>query len=362
MTELLTIRQAAELAHVTRQTIYTWIQSGKIIPVKTAGGRLRLPKDQLIIPLAKTQEVQAAESYPVIDITGWMRDSIEQLGTKEKFWCWGNDSVKYLFKEGRRGSGENWAEKVASELCVLLGLPHATYDLAICSHKKGVITRIFLREEDRLVLGNELLAEVELGYEESRRYKQNKHTLGLVLQIMEEEIKNIPMNWQPYGCMNSAIDVFLGYLMLDAWIANQDRHHENWAMILTRDKTTCLAPSFDHASSLGRNESDANRERILRTRDPAQHIDRYVERARSAFYQSPNDRKPLSTLDAFVIAARKRPKAANSWLEQLKRVSTKDIQGILSKVPKEEISDVAIEFAATILDLNQRRLLSEGGN
>jgi serine/threonine protein kinase HipA of HipAB toxin-antitoxin module len=50
--------------------------------------------------------------------------------------------------------------------------------------------------------------------------------------------------------VDGADDVFLGYLMLDAWIANLDRHHENWGLVLTKDITGHLAPSYDHASSL----------------------------------------------------------------------------------------------------------------
>jgi hypothetical protein len=49
----------------------------------------------------------------------------EQLGTKRKFWFQNDVFFDFLFKEGRPDSGEDWAEKVASELCNLLDLPHA---------------------------------------------------------------------------------------------------------------------------------------------------------------------------------------------------------------------------------------------
>jgi hypothetical protein len=39
-----------------------------------------------------------------------------------------------------------------------------------------------------------------------------------------------------------------------------DRHHENWGVVVMTDEygetSFSLAPTFDHASSLGRNESD----------------------------------------------------------------------------------------------------------
>lgn len=49
--------------------------------------------------------------------------------------------------------------------------------------------------------------------------------------------------------LSSALDVFAGYVLLDAWIANQDRHHENWGA-LRMGTALYLAPSFDHGAAL----------------------------------------------------------------------------------------------------------------
>ncbi|MEG3898961.1 MULTISPECIES: hypothetical protein [unclassified Microcoleus] len=48
--------------------------------------------------------------------------------------------------------------------------------------------------------------------------------------------------------------------MLDAWIGNTDRHHENWGFVEVRASKTPqviahLAPTYDYASSLGREHS-----------------------------------------------------------------------------------------------------------
>ena len=45
---------------------------------------------------------------------------------------------------------------------------------------------------------------------------------------------------------------FVGYVLLDAWIANQDRHHENWGALRHGDELR-LAPTFDHGASLVNN-------------------------------------------------------------------------------------------------------------
>ena len=51
MAELLTITEAAKKMHVSRETIYAWVRQGKVKPVRTPGGRYRIPEDQLIIPI-----------------------------------------------------------------------------------------------------------------------------------------------------------------------------------------------------------------------------------------------------------------------------------------------------------------------
>jgi len=77
----------------------------------------------------------------------------------------------------------------------------------------------------------------------------------------------------------------VGYLMLDTLIGNQDRHDENWGFVLCLDRSrrVTLAPTFDHASSLGRNESEKNRMRRLETKDRGDSVEAYAARTRSVF-------------------------------------------------------------------------------
>lgn len=357
ISELLTINEAAEKMHVTRQTIYTWISSGRISPVTTPGGRLRIPEEQLIVEATQINERGNSGVFHIYDISDVVPDQFEQMGTKLKFWF---EDYEFLFKVGRENTGDNWAEKVASELCELIRLPHAEYELAVWKKEKGVVSPTFVPFEAQLRPGNELLAKIIIGYEIRKRYGQRKHTLRLVMTIMEDKEIKLPIGWSGLDGINTAIDVFIGYLMLDAWIANQDRHHENWAHVVVPESGTSsmhLAPSYDHASSFGSNEPDTKRESRLTTRDIGRSMEKYVERARSAFYLMPNSSKPLSTIDAFQKAASKRPEAARLWLKQLEGISSSDTQSILERIPKTEITEVAIEFTQKILELNRERLL-----
>jgi hypothetical protein len=155
----------------------------------------------------------------------------------------------------------------------------------------------------------------------------------------------------------TAADVFVGYLAFDAWIGNQDRHHENWALLVSHDDVR-LAPSFDHASSLGRNETDESRHQRLTTRDSRRTVAHYVTRARSALYGAKSDSRPLTTLEAFSKAAAFAPDAARFWLRRLGSISDVDVLGVFEPFSAEWMSDVAKSFAIEMLKENRKRLLT----
>ena len=295
--------------------------------------------------------------YPIVQVPPDASDLPEQLGTKRKFWYRGPNGVT-LFKEGRPNTGENWAEKVACELAELLGLPHANYELAEWRDHKGVITPTFVPKGSRLVLGNELLGKLIKGYQHQTRFKARQHTLQLVMSIMKWPEVGLPLAYGPPPGIAHASEVFTGYLLLDALISNQDRHHENWGLILSPGRMVTLAPTYDHASSLGRNELDQTRMRRLETKDRGDSVEAYVERAKSAFYQTLKAAKPLPTFDVFRQAAQLTPAAAQIWIERLRQIHTDQCENILNEIPASEISDAARRFALRMMQANRLRLLA----
>lgn len=124
--------------------------------------------------------------YPIIGLPDDAPIQLEQLGTKTKFWYYGPKEQKMLFKEGRPGTGENWAEKVCCEICKLLGLPHADYELAVWKGRAGVVTPSFVPEGGRLILGNELLARIVDDYDQSARFHAHQHTVRIVLKVVSD--------------------------------------------------------------------------------------------------------------------------------------------------------------------------------
>lgn len=299
--------------------------------------------------------------FPILTVPDDAADLLEPLGSKPKFWFHNPDAVRCLYKEVRQETGEDWSEKVAGELCTLLGLPHAEYELAAWKGRRGVVTPSFVPQGGRLVHGNELLAKVVPGYPGAKSFRVRQHALKLVLAMLRLSGRiGVPLGWETFPGVESAVAVFIGYLMLDAWIGNTDRHHENWSLVVSSNMAIHLAPTYDHASSLGRNESDEERLTRLTTKDENRTVARYAARANSAFYSGGRS-KPLTTFEAFTEGCRLHPEAAKSWLERLRAVSDAQTLHIFQQVPAQLITGPAIQFGQKMLELNRERLLGLRG-
>lgn len=177
--------------------------------------------------------------------------------------------------------------------------------------------------------------------------------------VKSTEVK-LPMGWvAPDTAIENAADVFIGYLLLDTLVSNQDRHHENWGLV-TLSNEVHLAPTFDHASSLGRNETDEKRLNRLNTKDTGNNVESYVNRAKSALYENPTSQSPLTTLDAYREAAKIRPKSGRYWLETLKNIRHSNIIAIFNEIPDGKITEIGIEFAVRMIEANISRMLDTG--
>lgn len=300
--------------------------------------------------------------YQIIDISEFDIEEFEQLGTKSKFWYRDAEGNSYLFKSIKTQNkfqedvyryGEDWAEKIACELAHFLGIPHAHYELAVYKGVNGVITPNFiLGRGERLSTGNELIEKVNnsLSIE-----NDNIQRITRVFTIMERIIKRKPIGFKGLSRIKSASDFFVGYMMLDTLISNQDRHTENWGMIETSKASTHLAPSFDHAASLGRNENDEARLARLQTKDRGQTVQSYVLKAKSHFYNTSSKR--LKILQAFENSAKINPIAALAWLEKLESLEDKVIAEIIDRVPTSRMSCISKKFAYEMIICNKKNLL-----
>jgi hypothetical protein len=214
-------------------------------------------------------------------------------------------------------------------------------------------------DEQALAHGNQLLLENDPNYpQDHKRFKVAAHAVDAVARVLSNLgpptgpwIKNIPSG------VHSALDVFVGYLLLDAWTANQDRHHENWGAIRDGGQFS-LAPTFDHGASLARNLTDEERHERLTTKDKNRSVPVFARKARSALYATRQERRPLTTVAAWRAFADLAPAAAAAWLARLSAVNPETVGGLLHNVPPFRMSAVCRDFTLYLLEENRNRLLS----
>ncbi len=149
----------------------------------------------------------ALEMYPIIEVPAGSAQSTEHLGTKPKFWFRDSESVWSLCKLARPNTGEG---------------------------KPCVLSPSFLPQGCSLAHGNELLMQMDPSIGHVSHFRETAHTLNAVWQVLEQTSCALPIGWNPPPEIQSAVDVFVGYLMLDALIGNTDRHHENWGIVDAR--------------------------------------------------------------------------------------------------------------------------------
>jgi len=292
--------------------------------------------------------------FSVIFVDEGSADLYEALGTKAKFWY---DDDAFLFKQGRPGTGENWAEVVAAEVANALDMPHATYDLAICGEARGVRTANFVPSDGRLIHGNEIVTGVSTTERMAEQERREYHTIRRIVAVFHKVQLGLPIGWVPPSHSMTPLGVMCGYLMLDALIGNQDRHEENWAMIALPGTPLelRLARTFDHASSLGRNETERTCHARLTSTNPNGDMLAYCSRAKSRMYGNTGER--LSTLEAFQEMSKRCEPDAKTWVEKLKRLDDSFFRGLLERVPDEWISAVSRKFAVEMMLINKSRIV-----
>lgn len=308
------------------------------------------------------------KKFPIIDISKQDVDDFEQMGTKSKFWYTDKkDKKEYLFKsthtEDKNGSpivrhGENWSEKVACEIAKLLGIPHANYNLARNNGVHGTVSENFTQLGDDLVFGNNLIEHVATKvFGEGLEVGQRSQTLSRVYTILNHIVVEPPRTWKKTENIKNAFDVFVGYVMLDALISNQDRHNENWGMIVDQKGQNYLSPSFDHAASLGRNESEEKMSARLNTKDEGYSVKSYIQKCKSYFYF---DKKRLTTVEAFFLFTSLSKNSGLEWVQRLNNIDRDTINNILESMPDCIMTSTQKSFCVEIILENKVRLIECG--
>ena len=276
----------------------------------------------------------------------------EEMGGKQKFWYRQpvEDATSWLFKYPRPNSGEHWAEKIAAEVSAILQVSCARVELALFEGSKGTASENFLGEDQQLFHGNQILAYHLDNYNPGQRFRQPGHTLEniwLALERIFEEVEG----------SDAAKRLFGKFLVLDAVIGNTDRHHENWGVVRRRDEDGdgwlgYLAPTFDHASSLGRELLDVRRDAFL----AGGRVGNYSERGSGGIYCLETGMNALSPLELVRLAYRKYPVFLAPALDSLADIDEEVVSDIFECMPPGWMSDSAKNFAIALIEYNCQQL------
>jgi hypothetical protein len=331
-------------------------------------------------------------SYGVVEILA-PPEALEIRGSREKFWITVRDSpVRWLFKLPRPNTGEHWAEKIAAEIGTLIGVNCARVELARCvgqaalldqQHglypdqlgrylgKAGTICRSFdpipyvhFDPEETacdLLHGFDVLEYAIYGYDSHIRFGQRDHSIKAILEAFTEvtigQLVSFPQSWE------TGLEELASYALLDGLIGNTDRHHENWMVAYVRrhggsfdtypEIEVDVMPSFDHASSLGRELTDLRRCRILESNG----VLHYLYRGQGGVFVDSRRKRALPPLCLARILCRWRPEFTEPTLANIAAVPNSAFQSVIDRIPHEIMSGTAKELAYQIVVTSKAELL-----
>ena len=294
--------------------------------------------------------IVVSDPYLIVEVQPKWALGPETMGSKTKFWYRSPapQANPWLFKHPQLHTGQHWAEKIAAEIAALLAIPHARVELAVFSEQRGSATESFIRGGQELIHGNQMLAGVVHGYNREKKFGQSSHTLANIWQVMDRVFVRSEAARRAKLCMAE-------YMVLDALIGNTDRHHENWGVVWKREGGRwrgMIAPSFDHASSLGRELPDTHRERRLTENS----VGKYAEKGRGALYWSEDERRGPSPLELVRRAAHKYPDLFRQASRKLERVDEAELRQIVARIPPDWMTPLSRVFALALVCYNFEQL------
>ena len=320
------------------------------------------------------------DTYTVLNIVD-PADVREPRGSRTKFWIrFVGEPGRWLLKIPRPNTGEHWAEKVASEIGHLVGIECARVELAryygpaVGDHEDtgegddqeflpegelATICKSFLPGEHDTTWeasafhGWEVLPFAIPGYDTELVRGQREHNVRNIARVIELMTGG---QGNPSPGRERMLEQLASYALLDGLIGNTDRHHENWmvAFVPERNDTVLRSmPSFDHASSLGRELTDERRRQCLES----DGVLAYLRRGRGGVYVNSRRERAPSPLALAELLCRWQPDLTRGTLARIEGLTEGQIRTAIGRIPPEFMSDLAKEFAVQVVTTSRQALL-----
>lgn len=296
------------------------------------------------------------QEYQIVDVADWQVEGPEATGGGEKVWLIeSNGETRWLFKPNKLhvkddaewSQGDDIAEKVAEQLAGILEVPSAGIEMAVRGKVAGCISRNLKPEQWELqngvILLSEMLGDYIPGSEVGKKVVDGMVRKGHSLENIRKAVGGYlspPSNALPEDF--GAFDVFVGYIVFDALIANQDRHDENWAIMRSfhGGDSGKLAGSFDHARAFGSNLLECRMVSILNNSDG---ILRWVEKGVAQRFEYDAMVGPVTLIDLALQALWMVSQSVREhWIARVEGMTGDVVDSIVKRVPA--ISEVQRDF------------------
>jgi len=264
----------------------------------------------------------------IVDVSKWEKDSERQIsGTRKKYWIIEPKySQHYMFKIPRENTGEAWSEKVTAELGKLLGLSMMDVQLACRKKVIGIIAKKFTLPTEEFFEGGDLIGSIVEGF---NRYKLDNYTLENIIQALIEYDLD---------------DEFVIIPIFDALIGNQERHCDNWGVIVSKSGSYRLAPIYDNGASLG---FQLKEERIKLMFKDKNMFTAYNNRSHSLI--GIGDKKKPKYTELIPVIRNRYPSKVKNVANYISGLNSDMIIKILNIIPDAIMTDIYKEWVLKLL-------------
>lgn len=307
-----------------------------------------------------------------IDVSSWQTSNIEQSGSHQSSWLiHPQNGVRWLHKSTTLHSdgfeqGEDWAEVIATQVAYLLGVPVAKTRLCVRDGRRGSLSEEIHVQGHDLIGGHMVLEDCPTvtdyiphleGEPAEDPERPGVRRPGHNLRNIREALRGsgAPPGFAGDNVVNG-FDVFVGYLLLDALVANRDRHEENWSQLRPQLSSVepQLCPSYDHSGSLGFAERLAK----LEQRRTPEALLTWAKNGTAWRFE--HARKPITLVELAVDAMCQASTAAQAfWKRRLDVVDLTLVTDPLKQGVIPDMSEPAVTFVINLLHLNLERIRHE---
>lgn len=274
----------------------------------------------------------------ILDVSDWPEDEFRQApGVRQKSWLMNpKDHSLEMFKIPRDNTGEAWSEQVGSRLGRRLGFDTADTRLALYRGQIGSLSQNFVNIGiEEFFEGGDVLS---LANPEFERRSLQGYDMDFILSVLNR-----------YGLEQD----FLTIPVFDAFIANQDRHCDNWGVIRnTADGSYRLAPLYDNGCALGQSIRESDLESYLC--DPGR-MAAFIRRGYSLIGLS-GERKP-KFLKLLSHLRKSHEHMLSYWIDRVSDMQEQDARDTVNVVPDWLMSGKRKEFTCKLLSQRKAWLL-----